>query len=123
MSVRPANGRLRGHSFLGLVLAIGVLIASIAFILFVMCGGAGAHEAPTGWQYDAACCSGMDCQQAPANDVKETPAGYKLSTGELIPYGDHRIHRSKDEFFHECKPGGDMSSPHSFCLYVPDRGF
>lgn len=82
-----------------------------------------AHTAPTGWQYDASCCSGMDCQQAPAGDVKETPEGYRLSTGELIPYNDRRVKLSKDEFFHECKPAGDMSSPHSFCLYVPDRGY
>jgi hypothetical protein len=95
---------------------IGIALATMPF-------AAGAHQAPTGWQYDAACCSGLDCQQAPLGDVKETPQGYRLSTGEVIAYSDHRIRRSRDEFFHECKPGGDMSSPHSFCLYVPDRGF
>lgn len=74
-----------------------------------------------GWQYDSSCCSGMDCYQAPAADVKETKYGYQLSTGELIPYSDRRIRRSRDEFFHECKPGGDANSQHSFCLYVPDH--
>jgi hypothetical protein len=90
-----------------------LLIQSIAY----------AHEAPTGWQYDASCCSGIDCQQAPAGDVKETSEGYRLSTGEVIPYNDRRVKMSKDEFFHECKPAGDMSSPRSFCLYVPPRGY
>jgi hypothetical protein len=106
---------------------LGVLIALIASLLVILivlwAGGAFAHEAPAGWQYDAACCSGIDCAQAPKDDVKETPEGYRLSTGEIIAYSDHRIRRSRDEYFHECKPGGDMSSPHSFCLYVPDRGY
>ncbi|TGP24857.1 MULTISPECIES: hypothetical protein [unclassified Mesorhizobium] len=82
---------------------------------------AAAHQAPKGWQYDSSCCSGMDCYQAPMADVKETKYGYQLSTGELIPYSDSRIKRSRDEFFHECKPGGDSNSQHSFCLYVPDH--
>ncbi|MER9330379.1 hypothetical protein [Mesorhizobium sp. M0488] len=81
-----------------------------------------AHQSPKGWQYDSSCCSGMDCYQAPTSDVKETKYGYQLSTGELIPYSDSRIKRSRDEFFHECKPGGDANSQHSFCLYVPDHG-
>jgi hypothetical protein len=83
---------------------------------------AAAHQAPAGWQYDPSCCAGVDCYQAPPSDVKETKYGYQLSTGELIPYSDHRIKRSRDEYFHECKPGGDNRSQHSFCLYVPDRG-
>jgi hypothetical protein len=81
-----------------------------------------AHQAPAGWQYDSSCCSGIDCYQAPTSDVKETMNGYQLSTGEVIPYSDRRIKRSRDEYFHECKPGGDAKSQHSFCLYVPDRG-
>ncbi|TGS19198.1 hypothetical protein EN852_002475 [Mesorhizobium sp. M2E.F.Ca.ET.209.01.1.1] len=85
-------------------------------------GPASAHQAPAGWQYEPSCCAGVDCYQAPPSDVKETKYGYQLSTGELIPYSDHRIKRSRDEYFHECKPGGDNSSQHSFCLYVPDRG-
>lgn len=83
---------------------------------------AAAHQAPAGWQYDSSCCSGVDCYQAPASDVKETRNGYQLSTGELIPYSDHRIKRSHDEYFHECKPGGDAKPQRSYCLYVPDRG-
>lgn len=88
----------------------------------LLCVPASGHQAPEGWQYDPSCCAGVDCYQAPPSDVKETKYGYQLSTGELIPYSDHRIKRSRDENFHECKPGGDMKSQHSFCLYVPDRG-
>jgi hypothetical protein len=94
---------------------------TIAFIM--SCAPAGAHQAPTGWTYDGSCCSNADCYQAPAGDVKETPQGYVLSTGEAIPYSDPRIKRSRDEFFHECKPAGVPRGKHSYCLYVPDRGF
>lgn len=94
-----------------------------AIVCALLAHGAEGHEAPTGWQYDFSCCSAADCYQAPTGDVKETPEGYRLSTGEVIPYSDRRIKLSKDEFFHECKPGGDPKSEHSFCLYVPDRGY
>ncbi|MBZ9991169.1 hypothetical protein LB572_29155 [Mesorhizobium sp. BH1-1-5] len=80
-----------------------------------------AHQAPAGWRYEPSCCAGVDCYQAPPSDVKETKYGYQLSTGELIPYSDHRIKRSR-EYLHERKPGGDNKSLHSFCLYVPDHG-
>ncbi|TJX71445.1 MAG: hypothetical protein E5W21_07535 [Mesorhizobium sp.] len=114
MTVRPHlpstwNRSLRLILTTGLALAFHVIPAA-------------AHQAPAGWQYDSSCCSGVDCYQAPESDVKETKYGYQLSTGELIPYSDHRIKRSHDEYFHECKPGGDANSQRSFCLYVPDRG-
>lgn len=104
---------------LAALIGAALIIATVLLIWPVR-----AHEAPTGWQYDASCCSSIDCGQAPAGDVTETPDGYFLqSNGELIPYGDPRIKRSKDEFFHECKPGGIPTSKRSFCLYVPDRGY
>ncbi|PLP56328.1 hypothetical protein CYK37_26500 [Mesorhizobium loti] len=96
------------------------LLALISSVL--LCASASAHDAPAGWTYDIECCSGLDCYQAPASDVKETRDGYLLSTGELIPYSDRRIRPSRDEFFHECKPGGMTGSLRSLCLYVPNRG-
>ncbi|MBZ9658274.1 hypothetical protein LB523_04405 [Mesorhizobium sp. ESP-6-4] len=99
-----------------------LLVLPASLLAGSLCAPASAHQAPAGWQYDPSCCAGVDCYQAPPSDVKETKYGYQLSTGELIPYSDHRIKRSRDEYFHECKPGGDTSSQHSFCLYVPDRG-
>lgn len=120
--IRPAR---EGHHFgtadhfrgCDSAVALLVLIGS-AFLST----SAGAHDAPAGWSYDIECCSGIDCYQAPASDVKETREGYLLSTGELIPYSDRRIRRSRDEFFHECKPGGMTGSQRSLCLYVPERG-
>jgi hypothetical protein len=97
----------------------------VVVLIVVLLGAKWAfgHEAPTGWAYGVECCHSMDCYQAPVGDVKESSAGYALSTGEIIPYGDHRIKRSQDEYFHECKPLGDPKQMHSICIYVPDRGF
>lgn len=79
---------------------------------------------PLGWTYGAECCSLMDCFSLSEGAVFETHNGYVIkATQELIPYSDRRIHRSKDEFYHQCTTGGDHHGPHSICLYVPDRGY
>ncbi len=39
MSSRPANGRIRGHHSLSGAIAVGVLIASVAFVVFAVAGG------------------------------------------------------------------------------------
>ena len=99
------------------VLALGIVVAM-------------AHDAPPsktqplGWQYGWECCSMMDCKPLASNAVAETPQGYTIKlTGEVIPYGDKRLKRSKDEFYHQCTKGGDPKEKHSICLYTPDRGF
>lgn len=87
-----------------------------------------AHDAPPsksqplGWTYDQACCSINDCHPLASDSVFETPKGYVIkATQELIPYNDRRIHRSKDELYHQCE--NKYVSGESLCLYVPDRGF
>lgn len=83
-----------------------------------------AHEAPTGWTYGYECCSTTDCRQLSHGAVGEGPDGYRVRmTGEIIPYGDRRIKPSRDEFFHQCTPGGRIDAKRSICLYVPDRGY
>jgi hypothetical protein len=121
---KPRQARQGHHSgtvdrYPGCNVAAGILVLVGATLLPATTS---AHDAPAGWSYDIECCSGLDCYQAPASDVKETRDGYLLSTGELIPYSDRRIRPSRDEFFHECKPGGQTASPRSLCLYVPNRG-
>ncbi|CDX56086.1 hypothetical protein MPL3365_230026 [Mesorhizobium plurifarium] len=76
-------------------------------------------QAPAGWQYDPSCCAGVDCYQAPPSDLKDTVLALDRRTN---PDSDHRIKRSRDEYFHQYKPGGANRSQHYFCLYVPDRG-
>lgn len=77
---------------------------------------------PLGWSYDYSCCSLADCREVKTKAVKEDDRGFTIvATGELIPYGDPRLKRSKDEFFHWCSVAGRPDS-RSLCLYVPDKG-
>lgn len=39
MSGRPINGRMRGHHSFAGALAVGVLVASIAIVIFALVGG------------------------------------------------------------------------------------
>lgn len=104
-------------------LAVGIALATMAT-------AAHSHDAiptataPLGWQYGWDCCSALDCRQIGPSAVRETPQGYTIKlTGEVIPYGDKRLKRSKDEFYHQCTKNGDPNAPKSICLYTPDRGF
>lgn len=128
MSARPANGRMRGDHFFSLALAVGVLIASVAFIIFVLCGGARAHDAiptaatPQGWTYPFSCCSGYDCRKVPASSISERPEGYVIDgTGEVLAYGDNRIRNSPDGEFHWCSVAG-ANDGKTICLFTPSRG-
>lgn len=122
---------LRGPISLQASCAVGFATATMALgILGITVLEAWPHDAPPtkaqplGWQYDYSCCSAMDCRQIDPVAVSETAQGYTIKlTGEVIPYGDKRIKRSKDEFFHQCTIGGDPKAKHSICLYAPDKGF
>ncbi|TJV51127.1 MAG: hypothetical protein E5Y01_16190 [Mesorhizobium sp.] len=113
----------------GKSLAVGLLIAAIAFIIFVLCGGlARAHDAPPtaklpqGWSYPFACCANYDCHQA-TGEVSERPEGYVITqTGEVIAYGDKRIKPSPDGEFHWCAHQAGLDAGKTICLFVPDRG-
>jgi hypothetical protein len=98
--------------------------AVVAFFVVASIGSAFSHDAPTGWSYGFECCSSIDCRALAPNAVSERGDGYHIiATGEVIPYADRRIKRSRDEFFHQCTPGGRIDADRSICLYVPDRGF
>jgi hypothetical protein len=82
-----------------------------------------AHDAPSGWAYDMACCSNHDCRPE-RSQVKATQQGWLItSTGEIIRYGDRRIHESKDGEFHRCLMQKGVIGPGlTRCLYVPPMG-
>lgn len=83
-----------------------------------------SSTAPLGWSYGWECCHLKDCRRAASGEVVADKDGYRIaSTGEIIPYNDKRIKRSRDEFYHRCSPGGNFDSPKSICLYVPDQSF
>jgi hypothetical protein len=75
MSARPHNGRIAPRHSLSLALAIGVLVASIAFIIFVMCDGAKA--APACMQWPA-------MEELLADAFGEVPIGGGVINGQTI---------------------------------------
>ena len=89
-----------------------------------------AHEAPSGWEYDAACCSDRDCGVMPFNRVTPGPDGWRVRVepGEhhyypgaldvVVPYDSRQIRHSQDTEFHLCL----TSTGHLLCLYVPPLG-
>lgn len=100
--------------------------AALGFFLSV----AQAHQAPSGWEYDPACCSGRDCAAAPAGAVQEVAGGYRVTLlpGQhpmvqsapftaFVPHGDARIRPSGDEHYHPCIWAGRL-----LCLYRPPGG-
>lgn len=98
-------------------------IAAAALLLAALTLSAQAHMAPSGWMYDVACCSGIDCRQIPASAIRQNSAGYVIrATGELIPFGDRRIRNSKDQYYHWCSIGGRPDTK-TVCLYRPAAEF
>jgi hypothetical protein len=111
------------------------LVRGLIAIVVIIGGGiawseASGHEAPAsvsmplGWSYGIECCSNKDCARSKAGEITTTDKGFRVnSTGEIIPYNDRRIKRSRDEYYHRCAPAGDFTRDRSLCLYVPDFGF
>lgn len=94
----------------------------IAALLFAV--PAFAHEAPLGWTYGLECCSNKDCWQEKDAAIEELANGYRVVlTGEVIAYGDKRIKKSKDQYYHRCTLSGDPKAVRSLCLYTPNKGF
>jgi hypothetical protein len=84
---------------------------------------ASAHDAPSGWSYDASCCSSIDCRQIPSSTLSERPTGYVISiSNETVPYGDTRIKNSPDGLVHWCTING-RDDARTICLYVPPRSY
>ena len=82
-----------------------------------------AHDAPKGWSYPFACCSGIDCREISPMTISEKPEGYVIKgTGELVSYADKRVKISPDGEFHWCSVAGADDSK-TICLFVPPRSF
>lgn len=107
------------------------LVLACALAASMTCN-AYAHQAPTGWSYDPACCSGRDCAQIATSRVKPTSDGWLVTVGPgdhpiivdqqtyRIPYTDSKIRKSGDEFFHLCIAPYDPT--YVYCFYVPEFG-
>ena len=86
----------------------------LVFVAALAAGPASAHEAVTGWSYDAACCSGKDCAEISSSEVVAGKGGWRVRQF-TIPYGKERI--SPDGRFHLCAYQG-----HLRCFYAPGMG-
>lgn len=79
--------------------------------------------------YEPACCSGQDCRQVPARDVRENADGSWTYLPEGLLFSADRVRESQDEAVHVCisehpegEAGGKRRVPR--CLYLPrPRGF
>jgi hypothetical protein len=100
--------------------------AVLSLTLALLTAPAYPHQAPTGWSYDAPCCSGTDCHPIPETDVQLQPDGsyMVLATREIfMPPGRPTVlpirnwRWSKDQSFHRCNP--PTGGGYSYCLYVP----
>lgn len=113
------------------------LLATTFIVAFHTLGriSAPAHDAPTGWSYDARCCNTTDCRPADGPEgprhhpiqIIETNEGYRvikpnMQKPELIEWGSKKIRPSQDGLYHVCTYGGsDVSGV--ICIYVPARSF
>lgn len=127
------NWRLR-ITLLAVLALIGIILLRV---------GADAHEAPSGWAYPEACCSGQDCAPVRASAVREIGDGYHVELGPAdhpiltrpmaydVVRGDDRIRQSPDGDYHACVSGAvpdgfAMSGPPGHilhCLFVPPKLF
>lgn len=82
-----------------------------------------SHQAPSGWQYDAVCCSNKDCSPL-RTPISAIEGGWYLAeSGEIIPFSDSKIRDSKDGDFHRCVYQFGPHKGNTRCLYVPPVGF
>ena len=73
--------------------------------------GVMAHD----W-YPVACCSQRDCrhlEEAKGETVRETPEGWQLWDGRLVPRGTAKL--SPDNLFHLC----EFSDKRIICFFAP----
>lgn len=107
-----------------LVLVVGILTC-LAIQVWVMTRPAGAHEAPSGWSYDRACCADYDCRMIEDDAVEVTPEGWRVkATGEVFAFNDRKVRSSPDGSFHRCSHAfaRPEAPDKTICLYVPGMG-
>ena len=108
----PLSGR-------GGALGLGAVIAAdCAFGL----PSASAHD---GW-YEKRCCHDEHCEPMADGAIRETSKGFKVPSGELVPYADRRVRQSPDMRYHWChsrKATNRHGKIPTICLYVPPKSF
>lgn len=116
------------------VLAIGGAAGVGLGMFAILAPPAKAHDAPSGWKYDAYCCNGNnhngDCQPIPSSSVKVISGGYsvKIEPGQhrlatrahTFEFPQTKVRRSQDGDYHLCLYP-DENTPR--CFYAPDMSF
>lgn len=83
---------------------------------FVTCVLAAAPASTHSW-FPKECCNLRDCYEIAADEVQQTPRGYKVkNTGQLIQNSE--IRQSPDGKYYRCSRLGDRRY-WTFCLFVP----
>lgn len=119
------NGGTERIGQAGFIVGAAVAVLGVGIAMFMAVAWslspspAAAHEAPTGWSYPFACCSGFDCRPA---KVAETPTGFVVPSGEIVPMTDSRVRPSPDGLFHWCSVAG-ADDGRTICLFTPPRSF
>ena len=107
--------------------------------LFLSPAPALAHDAPSGWAYDPACCQSRDCHQVQRGAIREVAGGFSVviepGTHPMLPrgaprfeafiaHGDTRIRPSGDEHRHACisPPRWPDGRRFLLCIYVEPGG-
>ena len=97
------------------------VLAAITLILLSTSPPAAAHDfwinhsgykAPTGEH----CCGNNDCFSFSADEVKITPSGYSLPSGEVVPFSEAQ--QSEDGEFWRCKRYDGSRR----CFFAPQQG-
>lgn len=88
----------------------GLFVAAAIVAVFLCAVGASAHS----W-YPPECCSDQDCFPLKSEDVKATPDGYQLATGEFVPTA--KAKPGRDDQYHVCKNTAGV-----ICFFTPSFG-
>lgn len=99
---------------------IAVTAIALGALVYVLAKPVGAHS----W-YDYACCSEKDCRPIPFDAVTVTPDGYRVPSGDVIPFSSTKIKPTPaedvEQRFHWCTVAG-KDTGHTLCLFVPQGG-
>lgn len=100
----------------------------IAAVTFMLSQPARGHDAPSGWSYDLACCSGTDCAPIDSDHVSLSAEGYTVTvapgdhplitvpTTYFFPFEDTRVRFAPDGMYHLCVSAITQTG---LCLYSP----
>lgn len=106
LGAAPAQGFFSMRLLLAAMVLVGALAPALAHDSWI--SNQARRNAAGEW-----CCGEGDCFVIPNNAVASTAAGYRLSTGEIVPYSEAQP--SPDGAFWRCKrPDGSRR-----CFFAP----